>query len=653
MPRQYIRKTARGSWSSECLLNAMKAVRNRGMSVKQASERYQIPRSTLRDRLNDIGKVVEDNAPPKLGPGPVISGDFEEELAERAVFLSKMFYGITSDKLASVAFEFAERQQIKHRFNREQRKAGRDWVKGFLKRHPEVVVRKPENLSMARVEAMNRNNFEKFYDNLSELIGKTHYPPHRIYNVDETGISPVVPGRKILAEKGSKRVGRVSSSEKGKTTTVVGCVNAAGDAVPPMVIFGGRKRMKPELLKGTPIGTTGAVSDSGWVTTELFYKWFEHFVDHARPSVEKRVLLIMDNHTSHISVKLLCEARKCGVDIITLPPHSSHVLQPLDISVFGPFKKSWARQVQYFHDSHPGQRVQDGDIGELFGKAYGSAVKNNAASIVHGFRAAGISPFNPDEVLDNDELFMHNRVLTSESRSDSSELPAEEAGQTNQEPAHPAEGPEQVNQETAHPAEGSEQVNQETAHPVEGPEQVNQETAHPVEGPEQVNQEMAHPAKGPEQVDQESTRPAEEADQSSRMRAPRIVHRHESRHGKSPVDCLLPVPRIRRKRPVNAPRKKGSSMILTSSPVKRMIEDKEEKKKQPSHATGKKRRIIHQKKMLEGKTDCQADICMYCQEGVSGRNELWLQCGLCGHWAHEVCSNGSGARGFRCDLFCA
>ena len=507
----------------------MKAVRERGMSVKQASARYLIPRSTLRDRLSDVGQI-EDTAPPKLGPGPVISEDFEEELAERVLFLSKMFYGITSEKLASVAFDFAERQKINHPFNREQGKAGRDWVKGFLARHPEITVRKPENFSMARLEAVNRTNLKKFYDNLAELKGKWQYPPHRIYNVDETGISPVIPGTKILAEKGAKRVGRVSSGEKGKTTTVIGCVNAAGDAVPPMVIFGGRKRLKTELLHGTPIGTTGGVSDNGWVTTELFYKWFEHFVDHVRPSVEKRVLLIMDNHSSHISISLLCEARRCGVDIITLPPHSSHVLQPLDISVYGPFKKAWTRQVQFFHDTHPGQRVTDGDIGELFGRAYDSTVKKNPASVVHGFRAAGISPYNPDEVLSNDALFMHNKVLADV--------------QCTREPTQPDQGLQQPSQEPGRQLSVQEQVE-----PSQGDHAPARETQAPPQEPEQREPQMPCP------------RPAQ------RKRATE----------KSPVDCVLPLPKVAQKQPGRVHRKK-SSIILTSSPVKRALEEAEEKR---------------------------------------------------------------------------
>ena len=170
--------------------------------------------------------------------------DFEEELAERLVVLFDMFYGLTADKLASVAFSFAERQRIKHNFNRKRMRAGPDWVQGFLRRHPKVAIRKPENYSMARVEAVNKANLQTFYDNVSQMMKtKGPYPPHRIFNVDETGLAPVVASPRVLAAKGRRRVGQVSTAERGKLTTVIGCVIASGAAVPPMMIFGGRKRL--------------------------------------------------------------------------------------------------------------------------------------------------------------------------------------------------------------------------------------------------------------------------------------------------------------------------------------------------------------------------------------------------------------------------
>ncbi|KAF0312836.1 hypothetical protein FJT64_016506 [Amphibalanus amphitrite] len=298
MPRTYIRKTKRGSWSEEALRRAIQEVR-RGTSARATAKRFGIPRQTLQDRCKS-----ENDEKPCLGPRPFFSEDFEEELAQRVIMVADMFYGVTTEKLASLAFEFAERQNIPHRFNREKKQAGPDWVAGFLKRHPEVSVRKPENCSLTRLEAVNKENIRKFYKNVADATAKNGpYPPHRIFNVDETGITPVVDSPKVLAGKGRRNVGRVSSAERGKLTTVVGCVSADGNSVPPspMLIFGGRKRMDSVLMKDAPLGSIEAVSDNGWVTTPLFMQWFSHFVEHVGPSKDRRVLLLMDNHSAHIS----------------------------------------------------------------------------------------------------------------------------------------------------------------------------------------------------------------------------------------------------------------------------------------------------------------------------------------------------------------
>jgi len=68
-----------------------------------------------------------------------------------------------------------------------------------------------------------------------------------------------------------------------QTITVMCAVNAAGTYLPPMMIFK-RKRMSELLLKGTPHGTIGGVSENGWIESELFVKWLEHFVHHIQPS---------------------------------------------------------------------------------------------------------------------------------------------------------------------------------------------------------------------------------------------------------------------------------------------------------------------------------------------------------------------------------
>lgn len=120
-----------------------------------------------------------------------------------------------------------------------------------MKRHPNISLRKPESTSLNRVKGFNKKEVDLFFSNLSRVFEDYNYPANRIYNADETGITPVhIPG-KILAVKGQRQVGAITSGERGKLVTVLCSVSAAGEYVPPMFIFG-RARMKYELTKNGP-----------------------------------------------------------------------------------------------------------------------------------------------------------------------------------------------------------------------------------------------------------------------------------------------------------------------------------------------------------------------------------------------------------------
>jgi hypothetical protein len=62
--------------------------------------------------------------------------------------------------------------------------------------------------------------------------------------------------------------------------------------------------------------------------------------------VGSRRLLILDGHESHKSLAFqdLCEQNR----IITLcmPPHASHILQPLDVGCFAPLKQAYKKEIR-------------------------------------------------------------------------------------------------------------------------------------------------------------------------------------------------------------------------------------------------------------------------------------------------------------------
>lgn len=116
--------------------------------------------------------------------------------------------------------------------------------------------------------------------------------PACVYNCDESGLSLVPETQKIVGGRGKRQVYQVTSGERGVLTTVIPCFNAAGDYIPPMIIFKG-KRMRDGLNKNMPDGSIVAVSDSGYINKDLFMTWLEHFEKH-RKYRDMPTLLVLD-----------------------------------------------------------------------------------------------------------------------------------------------------------------------------------------------------------------------------------------------------------------------------------------------------------------------------------------------------------------------
>ena len=116
----------------------------------------------------------------------------------------------------------------------------------------------------------NKLEVGHLFRNIRQVREQNTFGPHRIYNVDESGLSTVPTKlQKVLPPKGSRRVGKMVSSERDKNTTVVCSCNAGGDFVSPFFIFT-RQRMLPELLNGCPPGSAAVARKSGWMTSDVF-----------------------------------------------------------------------------------------------------------------------------------------------------------------------------------------------------------------------------------------------------------------------------------------------------------------------------------------------------------------------------------------------
>ena len=132
--------------------------------------------------------------------------------------------------------------------------------------------------------------------------------------------------------KGDKNPAAIGGNTKTQIM-VLACVSASGYAVPPMVVWG-HKVLNYQLTIGEVPGTFYGLSDSGWMTAELFDQWFaRHFLLYA-PSA-RPLLLLLDGHSSHFCPDVV---RKADVTVFTIPPKKSSALSRLLKCPDPPFK---------------------------------------------------------------------------------------------------------------------------------------------------------------------------------------------------------------------------------------------------------------------------------------------------------------------------
>lgn len=633
------KEKTRQTWDKDAMANAIIAIRDKQMGFFKASKTYGVPKTTLIRLSKMEDQSLSDVTNHKLGRKSTLPSELETELCDYILEIEKSGFGLTRSDIRSLAYQLAEKNNLKHTFSQDNESAGRSWLRLFLKRHPNLSFRRPTGTSIARMKGFNKQNVNDFFDLLESSFDKIQYPATNVYNVDETGIS-VVPSKmpEILALKGKKQIGTVTSAERGSTITCVICMSAGGTFVPPMMIFP-RKRDNPLLMKGAPLGAIHACHPSGWIQLDLFTQWFEHFLQHVKPSATSPVLLILDGHASHTrNIKVVDLARKNHVRLLSLPPHSSHKMQPLDKSFMGPLKKYLTEETRKRLRMQP-RAITHYDIAELFGLAYIRAQRAELA--ISGFRATGIYPVNRHVFEDHD--FIDEDLPAVEGPAN--DLARDITTPVDKIPDNP------IPEQRAVVPEPDNCLLETRAVATPEPQSVNETLPQSVDGHHETN---AQPGVSTPTMNDSIVSPST-----------------SSRSYFSPK-VLQPIPRLR-KTVSNRGRKTTKPTILTSSPYKQDLETsiqrkikkntpkklpKKTQKKKTKKTTQKKRKITTERKSSSESSDKsdysvndstdespdrsqnQNGKCLYCNglfsEDVHGEN--WIQCASCRQWAHEECA---------------
>ncbi|KAL3668430.1 hypothetical protein V7S43_019049 [Phytophthora oleae] len=268
------------------------------------------------------------------------------------------------------------------------------WIQRWLARHPELSVRQVQLLDVKRASASTPDAVINYYKNLKKVLEKLDLldKPERIWNCDETGIFLLGRGReRVICPKGLRA--NVQRSDDRENASIMACVSASGERMPPMYIFTGDR--KAHWMEKEESQARCITSESSNINGKLvldWLKWFESLLPPERPQ-----LLVLDGHFAQIQIDVVKYGADRDVHLFILPGNTSHFLQPLDVAVFGPFKRFFEKALKSFLRQN-GNKLPIKD--DIAGIARDPLVKaccpDNAKN---GFAKAGIFPLSLDVMM--------------------------------------------------------------------------------------------------------------------------------------------------------------------------------------------------------------------------------------------------------------
>jgi hypothetical protein len=276
---------------------------------------------------------------------------------------------------------------------------GIHWPRNFVERTDSLTTRFNRPYDRQRALCEDPALIRPWFELIEQTKAKYGICDDDVYNFDEAGFMMGKITTQLVVT-GSERRGRPKAIQPGNRewVTVIATINAAGWSVPPFLIFAGQYHLSAWYEEAEiPRDWAIAVSDNGWTNNELGVEWLKHFNAHTKTRVVgARRLLVLDGHESHHSLEFEELCKENNIYTLCMPPHSSHLLQPLDVGCFSPLKRAYSREVEALIRHHI-NHITKLEFLPAFKAAYDQSF--TSANICSAFRGAGLVPLLPDAVL--------------------------------------------------------------------------------------------------------------------------------------------------------------------------------------------------------------------------------------------------------------
>lgn len=218
------------------------------------------------------------------------------------------------------------------------------WLDGFLERHQDLKKALAKVVEPQRAAFATKENFDRYFDNLDKLYAACDYDPSMVANFDESYLIWGANRWKVIT-RATNKYGIVQEPQIGEHNTICVTIFADGTVLNPLVILP-LSNMPDDIDpdKWKFFDWTG--QKNGWMDKDIFDLYCRGAIIPAFQSRRKKLtgphrrgLFIVDGHSSRMNPELWKAFADADIDLVTLPAHTSHITQPLDLCVFARFKR--------------------------------------------------------------------------------------------------------------------------------------------------------------------------------------------------------------------------------------------------------------------------------------------------------------------------
>ena len=395
------------SYSEGDIAQAINAVRN-GVSIRRAALDWGIPRKTLHNRFT--GTQPRKDA---FESRQRLSKVQESHLAEWIHTQVALGLPPTHAQLHA----FAERVLV---VKGDTKPLGKRWVNQFIKRNPSIKAQRSQRIDSLRINGASTDIIKQWFRHLAIPKIKTIKPANR-WNMDEAGLLEGQGSNGIVL--GSSESRAILKTQPGSRiwTSFIECISATGQTLSPLVIFRGKTLQQqwfpPDLLKYDHWNFTA--SPNGWTSDAIAVEWLKKiFIPSTKPQDPQEArLLIFDGHRSHESTEFMFTCFENNIHLLFLPPHSSHVLQPLDISIFSPLKRAYRKYLGDLGFQGDSTVINKRNFVHCYERARNDALTSQ--NIRNGWKGTGLWPISMTKPLMS-SLLLENRNSAKTSKNQGS-----------------------------------------------------------------------------------------------------------------------------------------------------------------------------------------------------------------------------------------